>query len=242
MTRPPDAADRFVAALDPALRARLALIRAPLMQIVPCQARIALAGVAGVIFTSANGVRFADLPAATIRSLPAYCVGRTTAEAAQDAGWQVVLTCPDADHLVAALTDARPVAPLLHLRGAHARGEIAGRLTAAGIETGAAVVYDQVLLPLSPAAQAALAGPEPVIVPLFSPRTARHFADICGDAARPAAPLFLGAISPAAAEPVENLGAAALEVAKTPDAAGMAVVVERLAERSCRVEGPGGAQ
>lgn len=237
MTRPHPAAERFVAGLPAALRVQLTVIHAPLLEIVPLAVAVPDEGLRGVIFTSANGVEAAARAGAPT-GLPAYCVGEQTAEAARVAGWPPRVTCPDAEHLIAALLRLRPEAPLLHLRGVHARGDIAGRLTAGGIETRALPVYDQRLLPLTAQARAALAATGPVIVPLFSPRTARQFADIGGGSA----PLYLAAISPAAAEAVENMHPAALIVAGHPDAAAMAAAVETLVARASRLEGPGAAQ
>ncbi|GHG83184.1 uroporphyrinogen-III synthase [Pseudodonghicola xiamenensis] len=234
MTRPRAEAEAFVAGLPGELRSRLTPVYSPLMTIVPLGVDVDTAGIGGVIFTSANGVACAG-PGG---DLPAYCVGVKTARAAQAVGWQVILTCPDAEHLIAALSDLVPEGPLLHLRGMHSRGDIAGRLSARGIETRALPLYDQRLEPLSEAAKGVLAGTEPLIVPLFSPRTARHFAEIFAGCA----PLYLAPISQAAAKNVENMEAAAVEVAKTPDSPGVGVAVEHLAAVACRVEGPDRAQ
>lgn len=237
MTRPRAAAERFVARLAPSVRNRLRVIYAPLMRIEFLPGAVSLENTHGVIFTSANGVAAAQ--AAGLRpTLPAYCVGTATAAAARRARWSVEETCGTADALVAALIARRPPAPLLHLRGTHARGEIAERLTAAGIVTRAQAIYDQRLVGPGAEAQAALAGTDPVIVPLFSPRSARHFADIFDGSA----PLYLAAISAAAAEPVENMGHRALVVAERPDGAAMAAAVEHLVAGASRVEGPSGAQ
>jgi len=223
MTRPRAASERFVARLAPDLRHRLRVIHSPLIRIVFLPDPVSPGDARGVIFTSANGIAAAQ--AAGVRpAVPAYCVGTATARAARDAGWTVAMTCDTADALVAVLIDRHPAAPLLHLRGRHARGDVAERLTAAGIETRAQEVYDQRLIAPSDAARAALDGADPVIAPLFSPRTARHFADTCAGTA----PLFLAVISRAAAEPLENMSYRGLIVANRPDGAAMAEAVETL--------------
>lgn len=227
MTRPRAASERFVARLSPGLRRRLRVIHSPLLEIAFRPGHLTLQGMHGVIFTSANGVAAAQ--AAALRpTLPAYCVGAATAAAARRARWSVEETCDTADALVDALIARRPPAPLLHLRGRHARGAVAERLTAAGIETRAQEVYDQRLVAPSDDACAALNGPDPVIAPLFSPRTARHFADSCAGSA----PLLLAAISRAAAEPLENMAYHALIVASRPDGAAMVAAVETLAAQA----------
>lgn len=65
----------------------------------------------------------------------------------------------------------------------------------------------------------------PLLVPLFSPRSARLFAK---RAANAQARLWIAAISAAAAAPLVALTPARLEVAPTPDAAGMMLALDRI--------------
>nr|WP_291728211.1 uroporphyrinogen-III synthase [Leisingera sp. F5] len=236
MTRPLAAAERFVAGLPQGARAGLQVIYAPLMQIRPTQAQISLDGVKGVIFTSANGVEAASRE--TAAGLPAFCVGERTARAAADAGWQAVGLGQCADELVERMLQQPPEAPLLHLRGTHARGGIAQRLTDGGIPCRAQTVYDQILLPLSGEAQAVLSAQNDVIVPLFSPRTARHFASLCEDAVH----LHLIALSQAVAEPLKSLNCKVLRVSKEPNAEAMEEAVLDAAAQLSRLEGKGHAE
>ena len=62
---------------------------------------------------------------------------------------------------------------LAHIRGAHTVGQVADTLRAEGFACADLVAYDQVAVPLSEQARDALAGETPVILPLFSPRTAK---------------------------------------------------------------------
>lgn len=181
---------------------------------------------AGVIFTSANGVR-AFTRLAPGNGLRAWCVGTRTAEAAKAAGFDAVTAGADADGLVARLIEGRPAGPLLHARGVHGRGEIAERLNSAGIETKEAVLYDQRALPLSEEAGDALAGDGPILVPLFSPRTASLFAAAAAEAR---ASLHVVALSPAVAEALGKGPWASVDVAERPDAPAMiAAMAQRLA-------------
>ena len=89
-------------------------------------------------------------------------------------------------------------------------------------------VYDQQALPLSAAGRALLRGQAPVVLPLFSPRSARLAAQAARDAA---APLWLAAISAAAAAAWGQAGGpvpARRVVADAPDAGGMARVIAAL--------------
>jgi uroporphyrinogen-III synthase len=63
-----------------------------------------------------------------------------------------------------------------------------------------------------------------VIIPLFSPRSAAILADFGPFAA----PLLLAAISPAVAEKAAILAPTQLQVADSPDAAGMLAAIARL--------------
>jgi len=159
------------------------------------------------------------------RDFPAWCVGAHTAAVARTLGFAATAAGADAEALVAALSARPPAAPLLHPRGVHARGDIAARLSAAGIPTAEVVVYDQRALPLSPAALAAAAGSAPLVVPLFSPRTAALAAAGLRGAA---APLRAAAISPAVAEAWARAGGTPAAVAVRPDAAAMLALTARL--------------
>lgn len=162
LTRP-EAQSRDIAAR---LGAGLDVIISPAMRITASGECHDVLPYAGVVLTSANAVAFAP----DLRGKPVWCVGEKTAQAAQAAGAEVRLVARDADDLVARL---KAEGPLLHLRGEHARGGIAERLTSAGIETEEAVVYRQEALPLSKEALAVIAGDGPVVLPVYSPRSAK---------------------------------------------------------------------
>ena len=219
LTRPEADAEAFVEAL----RAQVTpgpVVISPLMRIVARGVRPDLAGVDGVIFTSSNGVRAFHGDA----DRRAFCVGRKTTQVAQERGFRAEYCGADADALVDHLRATRPVTRLLHLRGQHARGEIAARLTQSGLATDEAVIYDQQELPLSDAGRALLNGAQPVVLPLFSPRSA----DILGGQITPRAPLLVVAISPAVAERAAALRPTVLHIAENPDLTGICTAVAAL--------------
>ncbi len=234
LTRQSEDSVRFLELLpDLGLRA----VISPLIETCVRPGVVRMQGVGGVIFTSAAGVRAAaDLN--VMPDLPCYCVGARTAQVARDAGWQAVQAGQNADTLVAGLLAQRPDGPLLHLRGAHARGDVAARLTAQGMRTREQVIYDQLLQPLTPDAQAVLADEKPVIVTLFSPRAARQFAET----APVRTGLYLCVMSDAVAEQVKHLKTEQVFVAARPDSAAMADCVGQAVRQASRVEGAGRAQ
>ncbi len=236
MTRPRAASERFVAQLPTRVRSRVEVIHSPILEIKPLAVPVCTTGTKGLIFTSSNAVN-AAASAGVRRDLPAYCVGPTTTATAEGAGWDARMVGGTAEELVAGLLQIRPTSPLLHLRGEHSRGNIAERLTEMGITTREQAVYQQLLLPLSPEAKAASEGDRPVIAPIFSPRTARQFADIWAGTA----PLWLAAISEATAEPLKSLGYERLRIAKEPTPKKMRKVVKKLVKHALRVEREPGA-
>lgn len=127
---------------------------------------VTLSAGAELVLTSQNAVT--ALPPGWRR---AWCVGDSTAEAAQAAGLEAVSAGGDVEALLRLLVEAR-TGRLVHLRGTHAAGNLAARLRAAGLAAEEVVGYDQVPVPLTDEAAELLAGQGPVVLPLYSPRSA----------------------------------------------------------------------
>lgn len=229
VTRPADQGAAFAARLAQAF-AGVEVIVAPLLapQFLPHD--LPRGRFAGVIFTSGTAVAAVAGDALPRR---AYCVGQATARAARAAGFDAQSADGDAEALLAQIIAAPPPGPLLHLHGVETRGALAARLTAAGIPAQGVVVYRQQPQPLTPAAQTALAGDAPVILPVFSPRSAVLLADALAGAR---APLLAAAMSPAVAAALGGLPLARLETAEHPDAAAMVAAVGRLIDAAARLE------
>lgn len=237
LTRPRAASERFAEALPQTVLDRVSVLTSPLIGIEFLVESLDLGGARGIVFTSANAVDAAAAATAD-RTLLCHCVGEATAAAARNAGWHARNCGANSDELVTALAADPPPAPLLHLSGRHTRGDIASRLSHLGIPTRSLAVYDQPLLPLSSEALAVLAAEDPVIAPIFSPRTARHFADLVFASA----PLHVIGLSEAVVEPLKNRQLASLEVAETPDASAMIRAIASRLDGMSRVEGQSSAQ
>lgn len=218
LTRPLPQASRFATELVTRFGDAVAPVIAPLQvsQFLVAEVPTATA----LILTSETGAQAARKLRETGVPLPAtaFCVGDRTACAASDAGFAPISAGGDADALITLILARKPPGPLLHLHGQETRGDVARRLTDAGIPTASAVIYRQEPQPLSPEAAALLARPGPVIVPLFSPRGAALFA---AEARGVRAALHLATISPATAQAVAHLQAAARMTAAHPDAPAM---------------------
>lgn len=216
LTRPVAQGRRFAATLRRAVPG-LRVIVAPLMEEVRLSPTLALAG-REVVFTSESAVRAALALIPPASRGPAHCVGPRTAAVARRAGFDARACGTDAEALVAAL--ARPGPPLIHLRGEDSRGDIATRLTRAGRDTAEAVVYRQEARPLSQRARRALAGDAPMLVAVFSPRSARLLLRQVADIP---ASVTLAAFSAAVAAELGH--PARLRVAPQPDGPAMAALI-----------------
>lgn len=237
MTRPRAASERFVARLPDDLKRRVEPAYAPLIEILPTAGEIAFGDARGVIFTSAHGVAVAS-GRTRRRDLPAYCVGTSTTESARQKGWTAVCMGETARDLVQGLLESDAPGPLLHLSGVNTRGDIAETLSAGGRPTRRQAIYDQPLQAFGASELALITSGRPVVVPIFSPRTARHFADQC-----PAhAAIHLIALSPAVAEPLSVLSDCIVTLSEKPNADSMVSAIESLVNRLCRVESGWGAQ
>ena len=102
---------------------------------------------------------------------------------------------------------------LLHISGEHTRGNIASRLEQAGQSCAHAIAYQQEALSLSPQALASFKRGKPVILPLFSPRTAQLL--MAQDV--PLEHSHMIALSEAVGEPFKDIKLSSLTVAEAPN-------------------------
>ena len=173
ITRPHAAAERFAAELlneCPGLN----IVISPVLAIAPTGELPELSQYEGVIFTSPNAVeRFS---ASTIADgCHCFCVGDTTAEAARQIGFSAVSAGGSSHELIDLVKNFPIKGRLVHVRGVHSRGEIAQRLSDMGRPCDTSIVYDQIEQTLNHSAQQLFNEKKPVIVPIFSPRTAELF-------------------------------------------------------------------
>lgn len=224
LTRPAPQSQRF--ARDLALRlGDAAIVISPLMQTVFLQPTLPSAPFHAVIFTSETGVKAAMNLGQSLPKL-AFCVGNRTAHAARAAGFETHSADGDAVALTQLIETSGVPGPLLHLCGQDSAGDLAETLTKHGIETQSSVVYSQNPKGLFPEAAGLFGQDNPVLIPIFSPRSARLLA-----AALPkntTAPLWIVAISKAAAEAAAALCPEKLVIAAYPDGENMLQAVAGL--------------
>lgn len=230
ITRPRPAADGFAIRVRDRLGPDVAIEVSPLMRIEPvCDTLPSLDGVGALAVTSAHAIPVvAATPGAAV--LPCYCVGTATAWAARDAGLAPIDAGGTAGTLAQRILADAPPGKVLYPRGEHVASDLAQTLSRAGLETHDIIVYRQTALPLTMAARSLLAAESPVILPLFSPRSAR----LPFETVTPRAPIFVAAMSARVAAAVPQ--ATHIRIAETPDAEAMLDCIAALASEAKRVE------
>lgn len=159
---------------------------APVMEVVPrTPPPIGLDGVQALLFTSQNGVR-AFAAAHETRDLHTFAVGRSTAEAANAAGFGRVESANGDVDALADLVRSR-LAPengtLLHVAGTRVAGDLRGALESGGFTVRRDVLYEARPVDRLPE-QAAIALRDGKVAGalFFSPRTAGVFARLVAGA------------------------------------------------------------
>lgn len=193
------------------------MVLSPLTEIRFSDAAIPLEGCDAVVFTSGNAVTgFARL--CPRRDLPALCVGARTAEMARTAGFDTRTGPGDAAALSAWIAGEIHPRRIAYPRGEEVAFDLEKSLESGGIETVSAIVYAQVSRPADAPLRHALARTEPLLLPLFSPASARR---AVAEMAGAQAPLLVAAMSARVAEAARPLAPEAMRIARQPDTGGM---------------------
>ena len=176
LVRPFDQTVDFAAEFLAATGLDVAIIPSPVLTIEPVLPLPAAGDASALVFTSANAVRIFASGGAD-RTLRAFCVGDTTADAATRAGYRSISAGGDLTELLDLLEACHTAGdgPYLYLHGEKVAGDLAGLLKERGVPVRARTIYRQVEQPLSDKARKVLASRD-VIVPLFSENSARIFA------------------------------------------------------------------
>jgi uroporphyrinogen-III synthase len=226
LTRPAEQSARFAKALQHAFGPGLTILVSPLMEPEYLSPAIDFTRVKGVVLTSETGAKALGRlgPPA---GLPAWCVGDRTASAARSVGLAARSAGGDAAALRALVVAEGVAGPLLFARGSEVAADLAQELTSAGIETFSGIFYAQKPVPLTSDAAQLLARNHPVILPIFSARSALRLIED-SRAGHFIAPLWIAAISRAVCDAARPLLPARVAVAAQPDGPGMVAAVQAL--------------
>ncbi|MEM1105250.1 MAG: uroporphyrinogen-III synthase [Pseudomonadota bacterium] len=202
---------------------RFTPVVSPVLRIEPLDhAQIDFTGAAGLIFTSANGVR-AYTAAYTRRDLSAWCVGPASSDCAARAGFADVRNANgDAEALINLI--AREAGSergpgqgrLIHVANAAAAGEVVRKLQSLGLNAGFAALYEtREARVLTASADRALAAGTLGAVLIHSAKAAGALARLIAPGAAPQ--LALAAISAPAAAPLAGRAWARQHIAAAPN-------------------------
>jgi uroporphyrinogen-III synthase len=208
----------------------------PLLEIAPHpEAAIDLDGVQALLFTSANGVR-AFAAKSSRRDLKVLTVGDGSATTAREVGFSDVTAAGgDVDALAALVIDKLDpkAGPLFHGAASVLAGDLQGKLEAAGFSLRRVVLYEAktaTTLTHETRMNLALGGLDMVL--LFSPRTARTFAELWRAAEAPSLGKTTAlCLSAAVAREIGDLGWQRIETAASPDQPAMLSLVEAEIDR-----------
>ena len=178
----------------------LEVVAVPLFEIEPVEwAAPEPSAFDGLLLTSANALRHGGEQLHEVRGLPVYAVGKATAEAARDAGFDIAAT-GDAG-MDSLLGSIEPDFRLLHLCGVDRREAEDARQDITVVE-----VYRS-----HPISSPDLSSAGNGVVLIHSPRAGRRFADLVEDRAS----IRIAAISKGAADAAGN-GWKSIDVAEQP--------------------------
>ncbi|MFK5998021.1 MAG: uroporphyrinogen-III synthase [Rhodobacterales bacterium] len=150
------------------------VVFAPMVQIVPMQVDQVLPNATGIIFTSANAVRF-YAKATKDRNAQVYCVGSQTERAAKGAGFRVTQRFETAAQLVAHFNAMpNPLSGIFYPRAETVAVDIAKELSDAGHHIEDAIFYRQAFQALPDKAKGLIESSS-LIVPIFSHQIAKRF-------------------------------------------------------------------
>ena len=195
----------------------------PIMKIAPVEAHCDIPVYTGLIITSANALSY--LPTALRGSqLPCYCVGHSTSQDARALGLNAYHLADTAKALCDALPTRSHEGPLLHLRGTHTTLDMAKHFRSTSLRVENLVVYEQIALPLQAETHEKLRQFSPVILPIFSARSAR----LLGKIALDWRPHWAVALSPAIAALCHEAGFGQITTAARPNRQAMMAVITPL--------------
>jgi uroporphyrinogen-III synthase len=205
-------------------------VLAPLTEIVSEEPVADLSGYDAVLFTSQNAV--AQVPEAAVSTGQlALCVGQATTTHAEAMGFTAKSADGAANELIALASEIlEPGANLIHIRGAQVRGRVAERLRTAGYSVAECVAYRARPRALSESTLDILVAGEITAVSVFSPRASELFVGEVGPRSSALPKTHAVAISPAAAQALEPMAFASVQVSQKPNADGMRASLAALAE------------
>lgn len=209
----------------------LETILSPVLELASREATVpGLSGFGGLVFTSANGVRY-FAKTSDARNLPAWCVGPATASEALREGFSPVHqssgNARDLAHYIAHHWSASDRKALLHVANAAAKGDLRKALEAQGFEVTFLPLYEaRHAAALSSASREQIASGRRTICLIHSAKGAEAFLALANNLNLSRTEFV--AISPQAAARLNDSDSGGVHVAGHPDEAHLLECLERV--------------
>lgn len=210
VTRPVETAQTFASKVANRYAKTFSTIFSPALEIVPLEPLLPQ-GYDHLILTSANGVRQAARLKVNVEG-SVFCIGHRTTELAKAHSFSAIRAGNCAKELIESISNQTIDGSFLHLAGAHTRGEIVEKLSKSGLKASRVIAYDQRKLPPTFEAEEALKGTLPIVLPLFSPRSAGLLAQC-----KVRAPIHVVAMSEGVKSVLPRTLGWSMEVVNVPD-------------------------
>ena len=210
VTRPVETARRFAQRIEDVYGTGFQTILSPALEIVQLDPEVPTE-CDHLILTSANGVRQAIRINIKVTG-SVFCVGQRTADLAKSHFFSAIRAGSCAKELIERVSKQNIDGAILHLSGTHTRGDIVENLMKRGLKASRAIAYDQRLLTPTYDAKDALKGTLPIVLPLFSTRSAGLLAQC-----KVNAPVHVVAISEVVKASLPDAFRQSVKVADAPD-------------------------
>lgn len=210
----------------------LDIVVSPILSISLKSLKVELDQYPTLVFTSSHAVQ-AVIQQTAHRSFKCYTVGSATLACALEHGFDATEGGGTAEKLAQRVIEDDPPTPCLYLRGEHIAYDLSKALNSAGIETHESIVYEQEEHNLSEEALRLLASGRPVVLPVFSARSARLFFDNY----KSHGPLDIVAISEKVASKVPSKGIRQIRICEHPTADAMISEIAILLRGTNQLEG-----
>ena len=172
LSRPRAQAEAFADDLRKRFGEDLRIEISPILEIEFLSPEVTLPVVAAYVFTSRNAVLAWEASGMACQGT-AYCVGNRTANAAAKIGFSAISAGGDVNALIKLIKKENIQEPLIYPRGENVKVDLKSALAKTGHSVTDCIVYRQKKVALDPLIESRLRSEKHLIIPVFSPLSAK---------------------------------------------------------------------
>lgn len=213
LTRPEGGNERFCLNIEHRL-GQCEILDSPLQKIEFLETLIEVKEESILIFTSINGLRASEKY--NLRNKKCFVVGENTRKIATSAGYEVLASSSDQENLLKLIKLKNPTESMVHIRGKYVAGNLCDSLKNNGFSCFEITGYNQQPLKIKKQIFHKVKSGRPVILPIFSPRSAKlllNELDLTG--------FHVAAMSEAVSKELGSVDLAELIISEKPDLTSM---------------------